>query len=77
MKRYDIIKTENKNFLRDMNSKALLCNDLTSLQKFKSFKNAGKIKNNEINNLKNEIDDLKDELLELKTLLKEYLSGKE
>lgn len=70
----DIIETDHKSYLRDLNSKALLCNDRAALEKYRLEKNKKMKQISEINTLKNEVGSLKDEIQEIKKLLIEYLS---
>lgn len=70
------IKTENANFQRDMNSKALVRSDTKELNEYK-FKakvlRESRTRNQELNNMKDklqEIDTIKNDLEEIKHLLK-------
>lgn len=74
------IQTENKAFLRDTHSKALLMNNRKDADDYKlksKLMKAANTRDEEINNLKAkvaEIDTIRDQLNEIKNLLKELVS---
>jgi len=58
-----IIQTENKNFVRDLNSKALLLNKKTEHDEYMSrsrMLNEQKQQRSDIDSIKNELGDIKD-----------------
>ena len=73
----DLIKTENPEFLKDKNSKALLSTDVRRLneyrQKAKTLETQ-KQQEGDLNNIKSEVLDLKTELKEIKDLLSQLLN---
>jgi len=61
------VQTEDKNFARDINSKALINNNIGALQRRKMEKN----RQDRLSKVENEVDEIKKDLQEIKSLLKE------
>lgn len=61
------VQTEDKNFSRDINSKALINNNISALQRRRMEKK----RQDKLSELDNEVSTMKQDLQEIKSLLKE------
>ena len=65
------VKTDAQGYIKDLNTKAILRNDLVSLNSHRKMVKNLQYKQDEINIIKEEISDIKKELKELKQLFLE------
>lgn len=65
-----IIQTENEDFLRDINSRALINSNVKALQEYKEKRRRQK----KLDVLEEDVDQLKKDTQEIKSLLKELLN---
>ncbi len=76
----DIVQTENKSFVRDLHSKALLNTDRVALENHRQKMRLKDQQKSEWQIMKNKVDELntvREEMLEIKSLLQELLHKKE
>ena len=74
------VQTENKSFVRDLHSKALLNTDRVALENHRQKMRLQEQQKSEWQIMKNKVDELntvKEEMLEIKILLQELLHKKE
>lgn len=74
------IRTENPNFVRDLNSKAILFTDHQAREEFRQRTAEKQLIQNEINTIKSTVDqlktDLRQEISDLKTIILTAISNK-
>lgn len=68
-----LIETDHSSYLRDLNSKALLCNDIESLRKHRFEKMKKNNQSSVINNLVNDVEELKNDIQDIKKILLEFM----
>tara|TARA_B100000902_G_C26893212_1_gene708443 strand:- start:178 stop:414 length:237 start_codon:yes stop_codon:yes gene_type:complete len=76
----DTVQTENKSFVRDLHSKALLNTDRVALENHRQKMRLKDQQKSEWQIMKNKVDELntvREEMLEIKSLLQELLHKKE
>ena len=76
----ETVQTENKSFVRDLHSKALLNTDRVALENHRQKMRLQEQQKSEWQIMKNKVDELntvREEMLEIKSLLKELLNKKE
>ena len=76
----DTVQTENKSFVRDLHSKALLNTDRVALENHRQRMRIEDQQKSEWQIMKTKVDELntvRDEMLEIKALLQELLHKKE
>ena len=76
----DTVQTENKSFVRDLHSKALLNTDRVALENHRQKMRLQEQQKSEWQIMKNKVDELntvREEMLEIKSLLQELLHKKE
>jgi len=74
------VQTENKSFVRDLHSKALLNTDRVALENHRQRMRIQEQQKSEWQIMKNKVDELntvREEMLEIKSLLQELLHKKE
>ena len=74
------VQTENKSFVRDLHSKALLNTDRVALENHRQKMRLQEQQKSEWQIMKNKVDELntvREEMLEIKSLLRELLNKKE
>ena len=74
------VQTENKSFVRDLHSKALLNTDRVALENHRQKMRLQEQQKSEWQIMKNKVDELntvREEMLEIKSLLQELLHKKE
>ena len=74
------VQTENKSFVRDLHSKALLNTDRVALENHRQKMSLQEQQKSEWQIMKNKVDELntvREEMLEIKSLLQELLHKKE
>lgn len=74
------VQTENKSFVRDLHSKALLNTDRVALENHRQKMRLQEQQKSEWQIMKNKVDELntvREEMLEIRTLLQELLHKKE
>ena len=74
------VQTENKSFVRDLHSKALLNTDRVALENHRQKMRLQEQQKSEWQIMKNKVDELntvREEMLEIKSLLQELLHNKE
>ena len=74
------VQTENKSFVRDLHSKALLNTDRVALENHRQKMRLKDQQKSEWQIMKNKVDELntvKDEMLEIKSLLQKLVNTKE
>ena len=74
------VQTENKSFVRDLHSKALLNTDRVALENHRQKMRIQEQQKSEWQIMKNKVDELntvREEMLEIKSLLQELLHKKE
>jgi hypothetical protein len=74
MARPNLIKVENSNFVRDINTRALINQDFAARDEYFAKVKMLTANKTEINNLNNEITGLKSELSEIKNLLNQLIT---
>ena len=70
------VKTENSDFVKDMETGALVSTNINAFKRHQlKMAQAEKIKNqeNDLNNIKSEVSELKNEMSEIKDLLQQLL----
>tara|TARA_Y100000817_G_C16658280_1_gene455982 strand:- start:343 stop:576 length:234 start_codon:yes stop_codon:yes gene_type:complete len=73
----ELVKTDNPDFKKDMNTGALVSTDVAAFNKYKlQQQQAEEVKSqkNDLNNIKSEVSDLRNELGEIKDILKQLLN---
>ena len=76
----ETVQTEDRRFVRDIHSKALLNTDRTALENHRQRQRMMSLQAAEWQQMKNKVDELntvREEMLEIKSLLKELLNKKE
>jgi|TARA_B100000579_G_scaffold137889_1_gene111968 hypothetical protein len=76
----ETVQTENKSFVRDLHSKALLNTDRVALENHRQKMRLQEQQKSEWQIMKNKVDELntvREEMLEIKSLLQELLHKKE
>ena len=76
----EVVQTENRSFVRDIHSKALLNTDKVALENHRQRQRLKEQQVSEWQQMKNKVDELntvRDEMLEIKSLIKELLKKKE
>jgi len=76
----ETVQTENKSFVRDLHSKALLNTDRVALENHRQKMKLQEQQKSEWQIMKNKVDELntvREEMLEIKSLLQELLHKKE
>ena len=76
----EVVQTENRSFVRDIHSKALLNTDRVALENHRQRRRLKDQQVSEWQQMKNKVDELntvREEMLEIKSLLKELLNKKE
>ena len=76
----EVVQTENRSFVRDIHSKALLNTDKVALENHRQRQRLKEQQVSEWQQMKNKVDELntvREEMLEIKSLLKELLNKKE
>ena len=76
----ETVQTENKSFVRDLHSKALLNTDRVALENHRQKMRLQEQQKSEWQIMKNKVDELntvREEMLEIRTLLQELLHKKE
>ena len=76
----ETVQTENKSFVRDLHSKALLNTDRVALENHRQKMRLQEQQKSEWQIMKNKVEELntvREEMLEIKSLLKELLHKKE
>jgi Tfp pilus assembly protein PilO len=76
----ETVQTENKSFVRDLHSKALLNTDRVALENHRQKMRLQEQQKSEWQIMKNKVDELntvREEMLEIKSLLRELLNKKE
>ena len=76
----ETVQTENKSFVRDLHSKALLNTDRGALENHRQKMRLQEHQKSESQIMKNKVDELntvREEMLEIKSLLQELLHKKE
>ena len=76
----ETVQTENKSFVRDLHSKALLNTDRVALENHRQKMRLQEQQKSEWQIMKNKVDELntvREEMLEIKSLLQELLQKKE
>ena len=76
----ETVQTENKSFVRDLHSKALLNTDRVALENHRQKMRLQEQQKSEWQIMKNKVDELntvREEILEIKSLLQELLHKKE
>ena len=76
----ETVQTENKSFVRDLHSKALLNTDRVALENHRQKMSLQEQQKSEWQIMKNKVDELntvREEMLEIKSLLQELLHKKE
>ena len=76
----ETVQTENKSFVRDLHSKALLNTDRVALENHRQKMRLQEQQKSEWQIMKNKVDELntlREEMLEIKSLLQELLPKKE
>jgi len=76
----ETVQTENKSFVRDLHSKALLNTDRIALENHRQRMKIQEQQKSEWQIMKNKVDELntvREEMLEIKSLLQELLHKKE
>ena len=76
----ETVQTENKSYVRDLHSKALLNTDRIALENHRQRMRIQEQQKSEWQIMKNKVDELntvREEMLEIKSLLKELLNKKE
>jgi len=76
----ETVQTENKSFVRDLHSKALLNTDKIALENHRQRMRIQEQQKSEWQIMKNKVDELntvREEMLEIKSLLQELLHKKE
>ena len=76
----ETVQTENKSFVRDLHSKALLNTDRVALENHRQKMRIQEQQKSEWQIMKNKVDELntvREEMLEIKSLLQELLHKKE
>ena len=76
----EVVQTENRSFVRDIHSKALLNTDKVALENHIQRQRLKEQQVSEWQQMKNKVDELntvREEMLEIKSLLKELLNKKE
>ena len=76
----ETVQTENKSFVRDLHSKALLNTDRVALENHRQKMKLQEQQKSEWQIMKNKVDELntvREEMLEIKSLLQESLHKKE
>ena len=76
----EVVQTENRSFVRDIHSKALLNTDKVALENRRQRQRLKEQQVSEWQQMKNKVDELntvREEMLEIKSLLKELLNKKE
>ena len=76
----ETLQTENKSFVRDLHSKALLNTDRVALENHRQKMRLQEQQKSEWQIMKNKVDELntvREEMLEIKSLLQELLHKKE
>lgn len=76
----ETVQTENKSFVRDLHSKALLNTDRIALENHRQRMRIQEQQKSEWQIMKNKVDELntvREEMLEIKSLLQELLHKKE
>lgn len=68
-----LIETEHSSYLRDLNSKALLCDDKVALKKYRMDKIKKDNQTKVINNLINDVQTLKNDIQDIKKILTEFM----
>ena len=72
----EVVQTENRSFVRDIHSKALLNTDKVALENHRQRQRLKEQQVSEWQQMKNKVDELntvREEMLEIKSLLKELL----
>ena len=76
----EVVQTENRSFVRDIHSKALLNTDKVALENHRQRQRLKEQQVSEWQQMKNKVDELntvREEMLEIKSLLRELLNKKE
>ena len=76
----ETVQTEDRRFVRDIHSKALLNTDRTALENHRQRQRMMSLQAAEWQQMKNKVDELntvREEMLEIKSLLQELLHNKE
>ena len=76
----EVVQTEDRRFVRDLHSKALLNTDRVALENHRNRRKLEQQQANEWQEMKNKVEELnilKDEIMEIKNLLRQLLSKKE
>ena len=76
----EVVQTENRSFVRDIHSKALLNTDKVALENHRQRQRLKEQQVSEWQQMKNKVDELntvREDMLEIKSLLKELLNKKE
>ena len=69
----EVVRVTGTNFVRDINSRALLPTDSTEKNEYYNKLRLVKIQKEEINKVKSEIDCIKSDMSEIKSLLQQLL----
>jgi hypothetical protein len=70
----ELVRVTGTNFVRDINSRALLPTDNTEKNEYYAKLKLVKIQKDEINKVKSELDCIKSDMCEIKSLLQKLLS---
>ena len=76
----EVVQTENRSFVRDIHSKALLNTDKVALENHRQRQRLKEQQVSDWQQMKNKVDELntvREEMLEIKSLLRELLNKKE
>jgi|TARA_B100000287_G_scaffold417371_1_gene453081 hypothetical protein len=76
----EVVQTEDRRFVRDLHSKALLNTDRVALENHRNRRKLEQQQANEWQEMKNKVEELnnvRSEMLEIKCLLQELLTKKE
>jgi hypothetical protein len=69
----ELVKVNNSNFVRDINSMAIMSTDNTERNEYYSKLRVIKKQKEELNGLKTEINNLKDDMADIKNLLHQLI----